>query len=81
MKFSHPVCRTSKGMAIASLHHVFACAVSETEVVIEASSDTVYFTLRLFCSAPNLIGVKFEGFWGRPKCEPTFESLPMLRQA
>ena len=45
-------------MAIASPHHVFDLAVSETEVVIEASScsyrarfedvDTAYFTVRLF---------------------------------
>ena len=34
-------------MAIASPHHVFDLA-DPTEVVIEASSDTAYFTLRLF---------------------------------
>jgi hypothetical protein len=58
MKFSDGVWQTAKGMATASPHHVFDLAVSETEVVIEASScpnrarfedpDSAYFTIRLF---------------------------------
>ena len=70
-------------MVIASPHHVFDLAVSETEVVIEASScsyrarfedvDTAYFTVRLFSPAPNVIGVRFEHFRGRPKFGPVFE--------
>src|SRR5271157_5847065 len=83
MKFSDGVWRAAEGMAIASPHHVFDLAVSETEVVIEASScsyrarfedvDTAYFTVRLFSPAPNVIGVRFEHFRGRPKFGPVFE--------
>src|SRR5271165_4308265 len=83
MKFSDGVWRTAKGIAIASPHHVSDLAVSETEVVIEASScpyrarfedvDTAYFTIRLFSPASNVIGVKFEHFRGRPKRGPAFE--------
>lgn len=80
-------------MAIASPHHVFDLAVSETEVVIEASScsyraqfedvDTAYFTVRLFSPAPNVIGVRFEHFRGCPKFGPVFDlrSLPIFRRS
>src|SRR5271166_6891189 len=83
MKFSDGVWRTAEGMAVASPHHVFAMAVNESEVVIEASScpyrarfedqDTVYLTVRLFSPAPNVIGVKLEHFRGLPKRGPAFE--------
>ena len=83
MKFSDGVWQTAKGMGVASPHHVFDLAVSETEVVIEASSspnrarfedpDFAYFTIRLFSPAPNVIGVKFEHFRGRPQPGPAFE--------
>jgi hypothetical protein len=83
MKFSDGVWQTAKGMAIASPHHVFDLAVSETEVIIDASScpyrarfedvNTAYFTLRLFSPAPNVIGVKFEHFRGHAIRGPTFE--------
>ena len=83
MKFSDGVWQTAEGMAIASPHHVFDLAVSETEVVIEASScpyrarfedvNTAYFTVRLFSPAPNVIGVEFEHFRGRAKRGPAFE--------
>ena len=36
MKFSDGVWQTAEGMSVASPHHVFDLAVSETEVVIEA---------------------------------------------
>ena len=83
MKFSDGVWQTAEGMGVASPHHVFDLAVSETEVVIEASScpyrarfedvNTAYFTVRLFSPAPSVIGVRFEHFRGRPHRGPAFE--------
>ena len=83
MKFSDGVWQTAEGMSVASPHHVFDLAVSETEVVIEASScpyrarfedvNTAYFTVRLFSPAPGVIGVRFEHFRGRPHRGPAFE--------
>ena len=35
--------------------------------------NTAYFTVSLFSPAPNVIGVKFEHFRGRPKRGPAFE--------
>ena len=77
MKFSDGVWQTAEGMAIASPHHVFDLAVSENEVIIEASScpyrarfedvNTAYFTVSLFSPAPNVIGVKFEHFPRSPE--------------
>ncbi len=91
MKFSNGVWRTAEGMTVASPHHVFAMAVNESEVVIEASScpyrarfedqDTVYLTVRLYSPAPNVIGVKLEHFRGLPKRGPAFEitSVPSTK--
>ena len=82
MKFSDGVWRIAEGVRVASLHHVFDMAVSESEVVIEASTcpyrarfedlDTVYLTVRLFSPAPNVIGVRLEHFRGLPKRGPAF---------
>jgi len=82
MKFSDGVWRTAAGMRVASLHHVFGMAVSESEVAIEASTcpyrarfedqDTVYLTVRLFSPAPNVVGVRLEHFRGVAKRGPGF---------
>lgn len=83
MKFSDGVWRTAEGMKVASPHHVFAVTTTETEILIDASScpyrsrfedqETVYFTVRLFSPAPNVIGVSAQHFRGQPKRGPAFE--------
>ena len=83
MKFSDGVWRSAKGMAVASTHHVWDVAASETEIRVDVSSspvrarfedqETKYFTLRLHSPAPNVIGVTFEHHRGGVDRGPAFE--------
>lgn len=66
MKFSDGVWQTAEGMGVASPHNVFDLAVSEREVVIEASScpyrarfedlNTACFTVRPFSTTRSASG-------------------------
>ncbi len=86
MKFIDGVWRSAKGMVVASTHHVWDVAVTETEVYVDVSScpyrgrfedvETKYFTVRLHSPAPNVIGVTFEHHRGGLHRGPTFELFP-----
>ncbi len=83
MKFSDGVWRRAKGMAVASPHHLWDVAVTETEIHVDVSScpyrgrfedvETKYFTLRLHSPAPNVIGVTFAHHRGGFDRGPAFE--------
>ncbi len=83
MKFTDGVWRKPDDMNVATSHHCWSVTVSEREAKIDVSSspvrmrfedqETKYFTVRLHSPAPNIIGVKFEHFRGRPKRGPDFE--------
>ena len=86
MKFSDGVWRSAKGVAVASPHHFWDIAVTETEIHVYASScpergrfeadETKYFTIRLHSPAPNVIGVTFEHHRGGVNRGPAFELFP-----
>ena len=86
MKFTDGVWRTPKGMTVASPHHVWDVVVSETDVIVDASSnpvrarfedlETKFFSIRLHSPAPNVIGVRFEHFRGVKATGPAFELFP-----
>jgi len=82
MKFIDGVWRTAKDMVVASPHHVWDVSVSESEVYVDASSspvrarfedqETKYFSITLYSPAPNVIGLRFQHFRGRPNRGPDF---------
>ena len=86
MKFIDGVWRTAKDMVVASPHHVWDVSVSETEVYVDASSspvrarfedqETKYFSITLYSPAPNVIGLRFQHFRGRPNRGPDFALFP-----
>jgi len=86
MKFIDGVWRAAKGMVVASPHHVWDVSVSETELHIDASSspvrarfedqETKYFSITLYSPAPNVIGLRFQHFRGRPNRGPNFKLMP-----
>ena len=86
MKFSDGVWRSAKGMAVATPHHLWDVAVTETEIRVDASScpyrgrfedqETKYFTVRLHAPAPNVIGVTFVHHSGGIDRGPAFELFP-----